>query len=134
MPPVLLELVSRQKNDELIVLLLNQEKELEVFRKLLTRLSTSAWESYLAKNINLIDTYVLKECPHGENEMWSLEFSKKVLDQTVTRLENKSHSFDYSIGLTISEFLHLDCTLVHVWKSSNEVLPDFVNQKIEVVV
>ena len=106
----LLELTNHHSNDELVILLLNEEKNLEIATTLLTRLSASAWEAYLAQNLELVTNDILNNCPHGDEEMWSLAFSKRILSHTVERLHNASHAYDYTIGLIISEKVHVAVT------------------------
>ncbi len=98
----LVKLASYQSNDALTVMCLDQEKDKEIARHLLTNLSASAWENYLSENLNLIDHSILNECPHGEEDMWGLTFSKAILTDTL------SYRYDYTIGLTLSEYVHTD--------------------------
>ncbi|MEM9546715.1 MAG: DUF5691 domain-containing protein [Bacteroidota bacterium] len=113
-----LELTSYHSNDELLLLLLNAEKDLETVAVLLSRLSPSVWEKYLSKNLNLVNVKTLDNCPHREDDTWSLNFSRIILNETVERLANKTNSYDYTIGLKISENIHIDIT-EHLLKLNN---------------
>lgn len=104
----LVELASSLKEDAFTLALLNRITQKDTTLPLLCLLSTKAWESYLINNKDLIDNEVLKECPHTEQTTWSLPFSKDLLAFTVDRLDNKNNHYDYMIGQTIADRIHLD--------------------------
>ncbi len=104
----LVKLAGRVKNDEFTLLLLEKTSKKDIEILLISMLSPAIWETYLAKNKNLIDNKTLKDCPHIPGSLWSLSFSKILLSLITDQLNNKRYQSDYTIGLTIAERIHTD--------------------------